>query len=63
MKEYGLSIRCYYDRGEYTTHYRTMPLELVPKWVDAYTFTHPNVESITVKIWFHGEGEQYADGE
>lgn len=29
-----------------------MPLTDIKKWVEAYRFTHPNVQSISIKIWF-----------
>lgn len=55
-KKFGLSFRCYFPGKDNTvTHYQDMPLKDVPKWIEAYQFTHPNVESISVKIWFHGE--------
>ena len=51
-KEYQMSIRCYFAGiGNKTQHYQTMPLKDIPKWVEAYRFTHPSVESFTVKIW------------
>lgn len=57
--KYGISFRCYYEKPEdSTTHYREMELQDVPKWVEAYRFTHPCVQSITVKVWFMGKGEQ-----
>lgn len=52
-RTYDISFRCYYrGAGNYTTHRQVMPLKNIPKWIEAYTFTHPNVESISVKIWF-----------
>lgn len=49
---YDISIRCYFTgRGNYTTHRQNMPLKDIPKWLEAYMFTHPNAESITVKLW------------
>ena len=30
----------------------------IPKWVEAYRFTHPTAESITVKIWLKDEEQQ-----
>lgn len=52
-KVYGVSFRCYYEQGDKTQHYQTMPLRDIPKWIEAYQFTHPNVQSISVKIWTH----------
>ncbi|MCG4525542.1 hypothetical protein NE579_15445 [Intestinimonas massiliensis] len=56
MKDYRLSIRCYYPgKGNYTHHMQTLPLKDIGKWVEAYRFTHPDVESITVKIYMKQE--------
>lgn len=52
-KAYDMNFRCYFPgTGNHTNHRQIMPLEDVKKWVEAYQFTHPNVESITVKVWF-----------
>lgn len=49
---YNISIRCFFTgRGNYTTHRQDMQLKDLPKWLETYIFTHPNVESITVKLW------------
>lgn len=54
-----ISFRCFYGKPEEsTTHYRVMPLEDIPKWIEAYQFTHPCVQSITCKIWFKGKDGQ-----
>lgn len=51
-KEYQMSIRCYFKGSDNKTqHYQTMPLKDIAKWVEAYQFTHPGVESITIKVW------------
>lgn len=52
---YDLSFRCYYGPGDHTTHHQTLRLSEIPKWVEAYKFTHPNVQSISIKIWFEEE--------
>lgn len=58
-KVYDVSFYCYYERGSRTQHYQPMPLRDIPKWIEAYQFTHPNVQAISVKIWTHnGEGEE-----
>lgn len=62
-KTYDLSFRTYFPGpGNSCTHRQTMALKEIPKWIEAYRFTHPNCESITVKIWFHEEDKQNADG-
>lgn len=59
-QEYAMSIRCYFPgtANNRTQHYPVMPLRDIPKWVEAYQFTHPTAESITVKIWLKDEGKQ-----
>lgn len=55
-KEYQMSIRCYFKGSDNKTqHYPTMPLKDIAKWIEAYQFTHPGVESITVKVWCKDE--------
>lgn len=55
--EYSLSIRCYFggDPSNFTQHYQTMKAKDIAKWIEAYRFTHPNVQAITVKLWFNEE--------
>lgn len=49
---FDLSFRCYFPGpGNCVTHRQTMTIKEIPKWIEAYRFTHPNVISITVKIW------------
>lgn len=57
---YAMSIRCYFPGtgNNRTQHYPVMPLKDIPKWVEAYRFTHPTAESITVKIWLKDEEQQ-----
>lgn len=55
MKTYKLSIRCYYGEKNYTHHMAELPLKDISKWVEAYRFTHPTVEGITVKIYMDKE--------
>ena len=52
-KTYQISFRCYYPDGEPTNHRQELKLKDIPKWIEAYIFTHPNCESITVKVWFN----------
>lgn len=59
-KDYHMSIRCYFPGGgdNKTQHYQIMPLRDIAKWIEAYQFTHPNCESITVKVWLKDEDKQ-----
>lgn len=52
----NVSIRCYYTDGTYTKHYQELELKDLRKWIEAYRFTHPNVRSISIRVWFEGEG-------
>ena len=46
-KEYNVSFRCYFPGADNKTqHYMTMPLKDIAKWIEAYSFTHPNLQSI-----------------
>lgn len=52
---YNVSFRCFFpgsDETRYSTHYQPLPLTDIPRWLDAYRFTHPNCISITAKVWF-----------
>lgn len=50
---HDISIRCHFGGSvdNFTMHRVRMPLKDIPKWLEAYQFTHPNVQSITVKYW------------
>lgn len=48
---YRVSFRCYYEENK-VTHYQELPLTDIPKWVEAYRFTHPEVLAISVRINF-----------
>lgn len=49
---FHLSIRCYYSNGNHTQHFQDLKLSDIPKWIEAYKFTHPDCEAVTVKLWF-----------
>lgn len=52
-KLYHIRFRCYFGGrpGNCTNHDMTLPLSEIGKWMDAYMYTHPGVQSITAKIW------------
>ena len=56
--KYNVSFRCFFDTEDgmhFTTHYLPQfAIADIPKWVDAYKFTHQNCVSISCKIWFSG---------
>lgn len=51
---YSISFRCYFGKN-FTTHRQEMPLKDIPKWIEAYIFTHPECRSISVKVYFREE--------
>lgn len=55
-RKYHISFRCFFPDGR-TQHHQTMTLSDIPKWLEAYTFTHPNVQSISVRFWPQDEEE------
>ena len=55
-KIYGVSFFCYYEQDARTQHYQPMPLKDIPRWIEAYQFTHPDVLAISVKVWMNNEG-------
>ena len=56
MDKYNVSFRCFYDDElgmHYTNHYNpAFNLSDIPRWLDAYKFTHPTCAAISVKVWF-----------
>lgn len=53
---FTVSFRCFFPgRDNIINHRQEMPLRDIPKWLEAYMFTHPTVVSISVKIWPHSE--------
>lgn len=58
-EKYNVSFRCFYDDdpANRTTHFRpAFPVSEIPRWIDAYRFTHPNCVSISCKVWFANGG-------
>ena len=52
--EYIVSFFCYYEEN-LIKHFQKIKLSDIPLWVKAYSFTHPNVKSISAKIWLDNE--------
>lgn len=50
-RTYAITFRCKYRNGGETSHRQVMPLSDIAKRIEAYVFTHPEVWSITAKIW------------
>lgn len=58
-RTYEMSIRCYFPgTNNFTQHYPELELKEIPKWIEAYSFTHENLQSVTVKVWVKDEGER-----
>lgn len=57
-KKYHVRFRCHFgkDAKNYVDHNMTMEVKDIGKWIEAYTFTHPDVKSITAKVWPQDEG-------
>lgn len=59
-KAYHIRFRCHFGKNpkNYVDHDAVMPLGDVPKWLEAYHFTHPNVQSVSMKYWPNDEEVQ-----
>lgn len=59
-RAYHIRFRCFFGgkRDNYVDHNVTLALADVPKWLEAYHFTHPNVQSVTFKYWPNDEEVQ-----
>ena len=55
--DYNINFRCYFPNGNYNDHRRKLNFEDIPRWIDAYKFTHPDCTSISIKIWFSDQEE------
>lgn len=50
---FDVSFHCYYaNTPEPTRHFQSLTVMEIPKWIEAYKFTHPACKSISFKIWF-----------
>lgn len=52
-RTYHIRFRCFFGKntGNYTDHNMVMELRKIGKWIEAYAYTHPGVQSITAKVW------------
>lgn len=59
-KTFDVSIRCQYGESSknYTQHKQRLALKDLPKWLEAYQFTHPQVFAFSVKIWLNDKEEE-----
>ncbi len=53
---FRITFHCFFP-DDTTPVRKTQDLKLseIPKWVEAYKFTHPNCEAVSIKVWFHDE--------
>lgn len=57
-KKYKCSIRCYFKHStNYTHHLQRLKLTDIGTWVAAYGFTHPELESVCVKVYIDEGGQ------
>lgn len=54
-RKYDITFRCYFPGASdnFTIHHALIPVSDIPRWLEAYHFTHPNVRAISVKWWPH----------
>lgn len=58
IKKYKCSIRCYFQHNShYTHHLQMLTLDDIGKWIEAYRFTHPTLDSIIVKVYYDEENK------
>lgn len=49
-----ITFKCYFDGDPLNKTFHKQELEIaeIPKWIEAYHFTHPNCTSISAKVRF-----------
>lgn len=54
---YAISFRCYFpgSRDNYTDHRAAIPVEEIPRWIEAYTYTHPACTMVSVRVYIKRE--------
>lgn len=58
-KKFKCSIRCYFKHStNYTHHLQRLSLTDIGTWIAAYGFTHPELDSVCVKVYMDEEGGQ-----
>lgn len=54
---FRVSFFCNYPDGGISKHTQDLMLSEIGRWVDSYKFTHPNCNSISIKVWFNNREE------
>ena len=49
---FQVSFFCFYPNGSHVVHVQSMPVFDIPRWIEAYKFTHPACSAISCKLWF-----------
>lgn len=54
-----ICFRCYFPGNwdNYTDHRAQIPVAEIPRWIEAYTFTHPTCTKISVRVYIKKEAE------
>lgn len=56
-KKFKCNIRCYFKHStNYTHHLQRLSLTDIGTWIAAYGFTHPELDSVCVKVYMDEEG-------
>ena len=57
MAKVVIGFRCYFPGGKdnYTDHRAQIPVAEIPKWMEAYRYTHPNCKGISARVFFDRE--------
>ena len=55
---FKFSFHCFFPKDPIPTKkVQELTIAEIPKWIEAYKFTHPNCEAISLKMWFNDEIE------
>ena len=60
MKKIRISFRCFYPTNK-VTHYQEITLKEIAKWIEAYQYTHPDCEAISVRVRLKETADTYSD--
>lgn len=60
-----ITFKCYFDGDPTNTtfHRREMEIAEIPKWIEAYSYTHPTCTSISAKVRFESAESNKEDYE
>lgn len=56
MGKYNISFRCYFPgKDNHCDHRADIPVEEIPKWIEAYLYTHPACKGVSVRVYVNKE--------